>query len=176
MKKSELKQIIREEIQRLTEAQYTDQTGVISSLIKQDKFKSLFDDSNTIKWLKSPDLRLFLSTKNEAIFTDGKYEMRVHLKTPYNVIQPLNRAGKLAKDLYNREPDILHITETTQLLATSPSLDGIQKLISQYLYGSTITLDKTSDRPETYSVSTKKGKSNNFRVIKKGKRYRFERL
>ncbi len=63
-----------------------------------------------------------------------------------------------------------------KLLATSPSLDGIQKLISQYLYGSTITLDKTSDRPETYSVSTKKGKSNNFRVVKKGKRYRFEQL
>lgn len=62
------------------------------------------------------------------------------------------------------------------LLGSSPTLDGIRNLISQYLMGSTITLDKISDRPETYSVSTKKGKSNNYKVVKKGKRYRFEEI
>ena len=63
-----------------------------------------------------------------------------------------------------------------KLLATSPSLDGIKNMISKYFMGSTITLDKTSDNPETYSVSNKKGKLNSFKVVKKGNRYKFEEI
>lgn len=63
-----------------------------------------------------------------------------------------------------------------KLLGSSPTLDGIIKGISKYYYGSTIKLDKISDNPEVYSVSNKKGIISSVRVVKKGNRYRFEKI
>lgn len=64
----------------------------------------------------------------------------------------------------------------SKLLASSPTLEGITKVISDYFFGSTITLDKVSDRPEVHSVSNKRGVLPDYRVVKKGKRYRFEEV
>jgi len=64
----------------------------------------------------------------------------------------------------------------TKLLATAPTLDRITDMISKYFMGSTITLIQNSSNPDEYSVNNKKGKLNSFRVIKKGKRYRFEEV
>lgn len=105
--------------------------------------------------------------------------------TPYGIVFPGEdvfrniRKDKDAKRIWKKLEPIVNKYKSLsegRLLGTSPSLDGIQNIISQYLMGSTITLDKISDRPETYSVSTKKGKSNNYKVVKKGKRYRFEEI
>lgn len=50
---------------------------------------------------------------------------------------------------------------------------GIQKLISQYYFGSTIFLKEISENE--WSVANSKGLIENVRVIKKGAIYRFER-
>jgi len=59
-----------------------------------------------------------------------------------------------------------------KLLGTSPTLEGIKSIISQYLYGSTITLIPLEDS-DIYEVHTKKGKTS-YTVVKKGNRYRFQ--
>lgn len=61
-----------------------------------------------------------------------------------------------------------------KLLATSPTEEGIKKLISQYFMGSTITLNPINDTE--FEVHNKKGKLNSYRVILKGSKYRFEEL
>lgn len=50
---------------------------------------------------------------------------------------------------------------------------GIQKLISQYYFGSNVILNPISENE--WSVSNSKGMIDNVRVVKKGARYRFER-
>lgn len=61
-----------------------------------------------------------------------------------------------------------------KLLATSGTTEGITKLISQYYFGSTITLNPIDDN--TFEVSNKKGKIDGVQVIKKGNKFRFEQI
>lgn len=56
------------------------------------------------------------------------------------------------------------------MLASSGSLDGITKLISQYFYGSTINLIESGSGFDIYN---KKGILSNFKVTKKGNKYIF---
>ena len=58
-----------------------------------------------------------------------------------------------------------------KVLASSSSKDGINKLIEQYLYGSTITLVET-DNDKIYEVHNKKGKTSFYVEFSKGK-YKF---
>jgi antirestriction protein len=58
-----------------------------------------------------------------------------------------------------------------EILATSPSKDGIKKIIEQYLYGSTITLVET-DNDKIYEVHNKKGKTPFHVEVIRG-RYKF---
>lgn len=60
-----------------------------------------------------------------------------------------------------------------KLLATSPTIERITKLISDYYYGSTITLEQISDNPEKYDVYNKKGKIDGVYVVKAGNKYKF---
>lgn len=53
------------------------------------------------------------------------------------------------------------------LMGSSPTRDGIIKLISKFYMGSTIHL-------EGEDVHNRKGKIEGVRVIEKGKRFRFE--
>ena len=108
MKKSELRQIISEEIQKLNEAQYTDQSGAISSLLKSSDFKSILDNK-TLKFIKSSDVRLFLKTFTDyGVVTDGKQEVVFNYKKP-EIVEPLSKASKLAKELYNRDISGVHV-------------------------------------------------------------------
>ena len=59
-----------------------------------------------------------------------------------------------------------------KILASSSSLEGINKLISQYLYGSTITLIPSSDETNLYEVHNKKGKTQFYVEFSRGK-YKF---
>ena len=58
------------------------------------------------------------------------------------------------------------------VLATSPTLDGINKLISEYLYGSTITLVPVDSEKKSFEVHNKKGKTQFLVVLNKNK-YQF---
>ena len=60
------------------------------------------------------------------------------------------------------------------LLATSPTEEGIIKLISKFYMGSTINLKPIDNK--TYEVHNKNGLITATKVIKKGKRFRFERI
>lgn len=60
----------------------------------------------------------------------------------------------------------------SNLLASSSSIEGIQKLISKYYCGSTITLNQLSSKE--WDVSTGKGLCENVRVRNVKNRFRFE--
>lgn len=61
-----------------------------------------------------------------------------------------------------------------KLIASSGSLEGIQKLISQYLYGSTITLTDLED--DLWAVSNAKGLLPHYAVILSKGKYKFVEL
>ena len=61
-----------------------------------------------------------------------------------------------------------------KLLATSPTLDSMTKLINNYFYSTTFYLEPKNDKE--YSVFNKKGLLPDLVVVKKGGRYRFEQL
>jgi hypothetical protein len=58
------------------------------------------------------------------------------------------------------------------IIATSPSLEGIKKIISNYYYSSNISLKKNEDSDE-YEVHNAKGKINSVKVIEKKGRFQF---
>ena len=62
----------------------------------------------------------------------------------------------------------------TTLLASSPSLDGINDCITSFYFNSPKELIEIE--PNIWSISGKNGTIQNARVIKKGKRYRFESI
>lgn len=62
----------------------------------------------------------------------------------------------------------------TRLLASSPTLEGINKCIKSFYFGSEKEL--TEVEPNKWSVSGKNGTLEGIRVIKKGSRYRFEMI
>jgi hypothetical protein len=64
----------------------------------------------------------------------------------------------------------------SKLVGSAPTLDKLVEGISDYLMGSTISVEQISERPEIYSVSNANGLMPYYRVIKKGQRYRFERI
>ena len=61
---------------------------------------------------------------------------------------------------------------STKLLASSGSFEGIKKLISEYYFGSTITLKPVNKN--LWEISTGKGLCKGFYVVNKKGRYRFE--
>lgn len=63
-----------------------------------------------------------------------------------------------------------------KLLATAPTEERIIKLISDYYYGSTITLVPEDGNPNRFAVHNKKGLINGVVVILQGNKYRFEQI
>ena len=61
-----------------------------------------------------------------------------------------------------------------KLIATSPSLESMTKLINNYFYSTTFYLEPKNDKE--YSVFNKNGLLPDLIVVKKGGRYRFEQL
>lgn len=59
-----------------------------------------------------------------------------------------------------------------KLLATAPNLEKMKELISQYYFGSTITLKPINDT--TWAVFNLKGEISSVFVINKNGRFRFE--
>lgn len=62
-----------------------------------------------------------------------------------------------------------------QLLASSPTLDGIQECIRRFYCGTETRLEPDGDSA-WHVIRCSDGKLLSVRVIKKGKRYRFESL
>jgi hypothetical protein len=59
------------------------------------------------------------------------------------------------------------------LLISSPTLKGLEKAIQNYYYSPSIFLEQETENK--WSVNNSKGIINSVVVIKKGKRYRFEK-
>jgi len=59
------------------------------------------------------------------------------------------------------------------LLISSPTLKGLEKAIQKYYYSPSIFLEQETENK--WSVNNSKGIINSVVVIKKGKRYRFEK-
>jgi hypothetical protein len=62
--------------------------------------------------------------------------------------------------------------KTAALIASSPTLEGIQSQVSRFYGGSTVTLAPRDD--DTWTVATGRGVLSSVIVRKVGKRYRFE--
>ena len=67
------------------------------------------------------------------------------------------------------------------LLASSPTVEGINKLIKKYFFADSVTLTQVAPEklpnkrnPLIFDVSTPKGKKEGYRVIIKKDRFRFE--
>lgn len=58
-----------------------------------------------------------------------------------------------------------------QLLATAPSLERLGKMINAYFYSQKKLIDTGNG---VYEVHGAKGNMPSYRVVKKGRRYRFE--
>jgi hypothetical protein len=71
----------------------------------------------------------------------------------------------------NRHSPAYNFSDGGKVLASSSSKEGINKLIEQYLYGSTITLVQT-DNDKIYEVHNKKGKTSFYVELSRGK-YKF---
>jgi hypothetical protein len=63
---------------------------------------------------------------------------------------------------------------TSKLLASSSTLEGIQKLITDFYCSSTITLEQVSKKE--WNVFTLKGLCKGVKVYLKKNRYRFEMI
>lgn len=62
---------------------------------------------------------------------------------------------------------------TQTLLGSAPTEERIIALISKFYMGATISLHENQT---DFDIYNKKGKLSGVRVIKKGKRFRFERI
>lgn len=63
------------------------------------------------------------------------------------------------------ETDIKPSKSDTKI-ATSPTKDGIIKMLNRYWYSKHVRLEKVSDKPELYAVFNAKGRVDRFYVKK----------
>jgi hypothetical protein len=61
--------------------------------------------------------------------------------------------------------------QKTELVASAPTLERIQKLVADFFCGSTITL--VPDGENRYKIHNLKGEISSVEVVKKGRRFRF---
>jgi hypothetical protein len=80
-------------------------------------------------------------------------------------------ADKINEEGYEKFMPKKKFADGGKVLASSSSKEGINKLIEQYLYGSTITLVQT-DNDKIYEVHNKKGKTSFYVELSRGK-YKF---
>jgi len=83
---------------------------------------------------------------------------------PFIALSKLDVENDLT-DMYGKK---VKFKEGGKVLASSPTKEGVSKLIEQYLYGSTITLVETED-DKIYEVHNKKGKTPFYVELKRGK-------
>ena len=100
----------------------------------------------------------YFSEKDEVIFKSKNWKERNYKNYHFN-----KYADGGGVDSYGKGG---------RILASSPTLEGIKKLISEYLYGSTITLVQIDDDGEFFEVHNKKGITP-FYVKLKNNKYQF---
>ena len=69
---------------------------------------------------------------------------------------------------------IQKLSEAGKLIGSGPTLDKLKDAIAKYFYSPDIELKEVSDG--VWEVHNSKGKIEGFRVVKKGKRFRFEHI
>lgn len=112
------------------------------------------------------DVPLFIRSQEYAR-EDAKSDADLH-EFADNAIDLSQSGETLEMDDYNKlVPN--HMAKGG-VIASSSSKEGIQKLISEYYYGSKITLNKVGD---AYEVSNAKGRVKGVKVVEKNGRYQF---
>ena len=100
----------------------------------------------------------YFSEKDEVIFKSKNWKERNYKNYHFNKYADGGGVDSYAKG--------------GTVIASSPTLEGIKKLISEYLYGSTITLVQIDDDGEFFEVHNKKGITP-FYVKLKNNKYQF---
>jgi hypothetical protein len=118
--------------------------------------KNFFGEKFLIKINLEKSLLYFMSEYNDTDDKNVVFESR-GVKAEYITLDKTAMYGKKVK-----------FKEGGKVLASSPTKEGVSKLIEQYLYGSTITLVETED-DKIYEVHNKKGKTPFYVEFKRGK-------
>jgi hypothetical protein len=87
----------------INEVEFTNQTGIKSSLARSSEFQKSVGDSKVIRWVLDKSVKLFNWVNHGLIFTDGKQEMIVQGGKPFKVLVPLQPARNQFKSLYNNK-------------------------------------------------------------------------
>jgi len=108
---------IRDDINRLkkklnegmiTEATFTNQTGIKSSITRSNEFKKAVGDMKRIRWAMSDGVKIFNWAGHGLIFTDGKFEMIVDPKKPMQVVGEFGKARNEFKSLVNNKNESMN--------------------------------------------------------------------
>jgi hypothetical protein len=162
MSKSEALQVIINDV----EGDYSQLSPKLSEIAEKQKFMS----GGQVRKLNL----------NDAVIYNGEtwfYTEKNGVKGITNTSQgawgsnyPFIALSKLdvENDLTNMYGKKVKFKEGGKVLASSPTKEGVSKLIEQYLYGSTITLVETED-DKIYEVHNKKGKTPFYVELKRGK-------
>ncbi len=119
----------------------------------------------------------------EVKFANPKYNYETNVSADTNeaevrryFVGQMFDVGVYPKENMQRVVDIVFHPKGTYakggFIASSPSLDGIKKMISDYYFGSTISLVEVGNN--TFEVHNAKGVRPSVEVVKKAGRYRFQ--
>jgi hypothetical protein len=85
--------------------EYTNQTGIKSSIARSREFVSLFDDSRELRWILHDKVKVYNWSEGGLVFTDGKHEIMVDPKKPMRMLIPMSPARNVIKALYNNKTE-----------------------------------------------------------------------
>jgi hypothetical protein len=143
-------------MQRAKVLQYLNKSFFGKERVK-DKIRSLVSTAFIKDYNGKPQIRY---DKDDGTFIlDNKYQTKASVDY-LNYLKGLNKyanGGTFAKG---------------GIIGSSPTLDGIKKIIGNYYYSNNISLQKINDTDE-YEVHNAKGKINSVKVIEKKGRFQF---
>ena len=111
----------------VNEMKYSNQTGIKSSLLKNNEFNSLLN-SKEMRWIKGNDVKIY-KDRFGFTFTDGKREMVFNLKKPYSVVKPMGNTRSEIKKVYQQNESVNEATEPQIITQLRDVMEnGYQKL------------------------------------------------
>jgi hypothetical protein len=101
--RDEFNKFFKIKTETVTEAKYSDQTGIKSSLLNEPEFTNLFQPK-VFNWMRGKDVKIFKVQNYSTTFTitDGKMEIVVNISKPMSVIKPYGRVRREVKDLFSK--------------------------------------------------------------------------
>ena len=118
--KQTLRKLVREELSKVNEMKYSNQTGLKSSILRTSEFTSLLNPKE-MKWIRGDNVRIY-KDRFGFVFTDGKREMVFNLNKPFSVVKPIGNARSEIKKVYQQNESVLN---------ERPNKKEIEKLASE---------------------------------------------